>query len=85
MQNAIILCATVRFRTLVYEKTDVHTYAYENTNLRSKTLPELQSESPKATFLHAKGYLSQGKRLPFADQKAAFYNTLSINSLRHTL
>lgn len=66
MQNAIILCATVRFRTLVYEKTDVHTYAYENTNLRSKTLPELQSESPEATFQHAKGYLSQGKRPSFA-------------------
>ena len=48
MQNAIILCATVRFRTLVYEKTDVHTYAYENTNLRCKTLPELPSEPQEA-------------------------------------
>lgn len=66
MQNAIILCATVRFRTFVYEKTDAHTYAYTNTNLRSKTLPELPSEPPEATFQHAKGYLSQGKRLPFA-------------------
>ena len=50
MQNAIILCATVRFRTLVYEKTDVHTYAYENTNLRCKTLPELPSE-PQEGFI----------------------------------
>lgn len=28
------------------QKTDVHTYAYENTNLRPKTLPELPSEPP---------------------------------------
>ena len=50
MQNAIILCATARFRTLVYEKTDVHTYANENTNLRCKTLPEPPSE-PQEGFI----------------------------------